>query len=59
MTTTSMKVKYPKIEILGSGAFGEVWKVKRDPPNRTWGFAAMKIIKNPDKGVFDRLPHIL
>ena len=25
--------KYPKEKKLGEGAFGEVWKVKRDPPN--------------------------
>ena len=28
-----MTATYPKIQKLGEGAFGEVWKVKRDPPN--------------------------
>ena len=36
---------YPKIQKLGAGAFGEVWKVERDPPNGVWIYAAMKIIK--------------
>ena len=36
---------YPKIQKLGAGAFGEVWKVERDPPNGVWNYAAMKIIK--------------
>ena len=39
---------YPYIEKLGAGAFGEVWKVRRNPPTSIWKFAAMKIIKNPD-----------
>ena len=40
---------YSKVQRLGSGAFGEVWKVKGNPPIITdWHFAAMKIIKNPD-----------
>ena len=36
---------YPKIQKLGAGAFGEVWKVERDPPNGVWIYAALKIIK--------------
>ena len=41
-------LKYPRIQKLGSGYFGEVWKVKRDPPSSEWQVAAMKIIKNPE-----------
>ena len=26
-----MTTSYPKIQKLGEGAFGEVWKVKREP----------------------------
>ena len=48
-------LKYPKIQILGSGGFGEVWKVKRNPPNRTWTFAAMKVIKNPDADAWNEV----
>ena len=40
--------KYEKIQKLGNGYFGEVWKVKRDPPSSEWQVAAMKIIKNPE-----------
>ena len=39
--------KYEKVQKLGNGYFGEVWKVKRDPPSSEWQVAAMKIIKNP------------
>ena len=40
--------KYLSIKKLGSGSFGEVWKVKRDPPSSEWQVAAMKVIKNPE-----------
>ena len=47
---------YPKIQKLGEGGFGEVWKVKRDLTSHTWQgwktstwqYAAMRIVKNPD-----------
>ena len=46
---------YPRIEQLGSGAFGEVWKVTRDPPSRNWQEAAMKVIKNPDESAWNEV----
>ena len=47
--------KYTKIQKLGSGCFGEVWKVKRDPPSSEWQVAAMKIIKNPEPNAWNEV----
>ena len=47
--------EYPKIQKLGRGAFGEVWKVKRDPPSSEWQIAAMKIIKNPGASAWNEV----
>ena len=44
-----------KVQRLGAGAFGEVWKVRRNPPTDIWQFAAMKIIKNPDENSWNEV----
>ena len=50
---------YKKIQKLGEGGFGEVWKVKRDLTchawHSTWHFAAMKIVKNPDSSAWSEV----
>ena len=48
-------ITYPIIQSLGSGAFGEVWKVKRDPPSSKWQVAAMKRIKNPGASAWNEV----
>jgi serine/threonine protein kinase len=47
--------KYEKIQKLGNGYFGEVWKVKRDPPSSEWQYAAMKIIKDPEPSAWNEV----
>ena len=47
--------RYQKIQYLGSGCFGEVWKVNREPPFSEWQVAAMKIIKNPGASAWNEV----
>ena len=46
---------YQKIQKLGEGGFGEVWKVKKDLACNAWQFAAMKIVKNPDSSAWSEV----
>ena len=46
---------YPKIRRLGAGAFGEVWKVRINPPIDICRFGAMKIIKNPNENSWNEV----
>ena len=44
--------KFVRIRNLGSGCFGSVDLVKREPPSPNWKTAAMKIVKNPGKDAY-------
>ena len=50
-----MAINYLKIQKLGAGNFGEVWKVESDPPNGIWIHAAMKIIKDPNENAWNEV----
>ena len=54
MPSTRTKT-FHKIEELGSGAFGEVFLVKRTPPSPNWKTAAAKIIQRPGKDAFQEV----
>ena len=49
------KKKFQIIEELGSGAFGDVFLVKRTPPSPNWKTAAMKKIQCPDEDAFQEV----
>merc|ERR1712086_955040 len=49
------KKKFQIIEELGSGAFGDVFLVKRTPPSPNWKEAAMKVIKSPGGDAFQEV----